>query len=319
MQLKKKVVSLIFLSIILATVIALNLSQVKTQAPPYDLVISGLVDHPINFTYSELQQFPMVSEYAAIQCVGGGRPQSYNWTGVPLFFLLSMTGVSANATKVAFYARDGFSTDLTIEKSLHPTTLIALQADGIMLSDSNGYPYRLVAPCKYGYKWAKWVTKIEVVDYDFKGTYEGAGYPDEADIPGYTLPSSTPPFENFNVVLGSANYNVTVFSNSTIDNFDFDMFHKQISLNLNKAADATGYCYVIIPKGLLRCGTQEQWQIWINDKLIEDRRIMQNVDFTYIYFDYNLSGQVRIKVAYPSMKIVGGLGNSQPPTFFASD
>jgi hypothetical protein len=318
MQLGKKVIFLIFLSIILATVIELNFPQVKTQLTPYDLVVNGLVDRPINFTYSELQKFPMVSEVTPIECVSGWT-QLYNWTGIPLFFLLSMTGVNANATKVVFYARDNFSTSLTIEKSLHPATLIALQANGTLLSDSNGYPYRLVAPCKYGYKWAKWVTRIEVVNYDYKGTYESLGYSDKADISGCTLPSTTPPFETFHVVLGSKNYSITLFSNSTIDYFEFDGLQKQISLNLSGAAKTTGYCYVTIPKEILFCDTQEQWQIRANDKLIEDRIVMENTNYAYIYFDYNHSVQVRIKGIYSCMQKVGDFGSGPPLTFFKSD
>jgi hypothetical protein len=317
MQFRKKVIFLIFLSIILATIIGLNFPQVTTQSAPYDLVITGLVDRPTNFTYSQLQKFPMVSEVAFIQCIGGWTSQFYNWTGVPLFFLLGMTGMNANATKVVFYAEDGFSTSLTVEKSLHPTTLIALQANGTILSESNGYPYRLVAPCKYGYKWAKWVTKIEVVDYDYKGTYESWGYSDEADIPDCTLPLTIPPLETFNVVLGSENYDVTVLSNSTIGFFNFDWAQKQIFLNLNEVAATAGYCYVTIPKGLLWCDTQEQWQVWANDKLIEDRIVMENANYTYIYFDYAHSGQIRIEGTHSRMDKVGGLGSFPPPTFFA--
>jgi len=289
MKFKKQLTFLVVLSIISATVLVAD-KQVETESIPYDLVISGLVDHPVNFTYSELQRLPMVSEVALMKCIAGWT-QLYNWTGIPLFFLLSMTGVKAGAKEVVFYASDGFSSSLTIERVLHPTTLIALQANGSVLSYADGYPYRLVVPCKYGYKWVKGITEIEVVDYDYKGTWESMDYSDEADIPGCTLPSTTPPFEVFHINLGSTTHGVITLSNSTIDLFDFDTLRKRISFNVAGPPSTTGYCYVTIPKELLWCDNPEQWQVWVNNTLIDDREVIENSNYTYIYFTYGHSIQ----------------------------
>lgn len=54
----------------------------------------------------------------------------------------------------------------------------------------------------------KWITEIEVVDYDYKGTYERLGESDEADVPDCVLPSTKPPFEVFHTFLGPTNYSV---------------------------------------------------------------------------------------------------------------
>jgi len=202
MKFRKQLTFLFVLSIISANSFVAG-KQVETESSPYDLRISGLVYRPLNLTYSELQSFPKVSEIAIMKCVAGWA-QLYNWTGIPLFFLLGVTGVKMGATEVVFYASDGFSSSLTIERALHPTTLLALEAKGTVLSHSNGYPYRLVVPCKYGYKWVKSITEIEVVDYDYKGTYESMGYSDEAEIPDCTFPSITPPFETFHIVPGNS-------------------------------------------------------------------------------------------------------------------
>jgi len=288
MKFKKQLTFLIILSIISITVFIVD-KQAKTESSPYDLVISGLVDQPLNFTYSELQSFPMVSEVALMKCIGGWS-ELYNWTGIPLFFLLSTTGVKVGAREVVFYASDGFSSSLTIERALHPTTILALQANGTVLSDINGYPYRLVVPCKYGYKWVRWITQIEVVDYDYKGTYESFGLSDEADIPNCTLPSSTtPPFETFDINLGSITHSIIILSNSTVNSFDFDTLQKQICFNVTGPPNTTGYCYITIPKELLRCDNPEQWQILVNNTLIEDIKVViiyTNTD-TYIYFTYS--------------------------------
>jgi len=293
MKPKKQCAFLIILSIILSTIlvnISIGGKQAETESSPYDLMISGLVDHPINFTYSELQRLPMVSETAIMQCVEGWT-QLCNWTGIPLLFLLTITGVKMGATEVVFYASDGFSSSLTVERALHPTTILALQANRTVLSDDNGYPYRLVVPCKYGYKWVKWITEIEVVDYDYKGTYESTGYSDEADIPDCTLPSTTPPFETFHIVLESTNYSVITLSNSTINSVNFDKSQKQISFNATAENSTTGYCYVTTPKELLWCNNTEQWQVWVNNTLIEDEKVVETANHTYIHFIYKHSNQ----------------------------
>jgi hypothetical protein len=301
MKLKKKSALLIVLSFVLVTVFVVD-KQVEAEYPPYDLVISGLVDYPMNFTYSELESFPIVSEFAIMQCVGGmgGWMELYNWTGIPLFFLLNVTGVKSWATEVVFYAVDGFSSSLTVERALHPTTLLALQANGTVLSHFNGYPYRLVVPCKYGYKWVRWITEIEVVDYDYKGTYESMGYSDEADIPDCTFQPTNPPFETFDIVLGSRTHSITALSNSTINSFDFTL-RERICFNVTGPPNTKGYCYLTIPKELLRCDSQEEWQIWVNNTIIDDRKVMEVTNYTYIYFTHNYTTQeAQIIVTIPS-------------------
>lgn len=282
------------MDIALVNVFALS-KQVEAESTPHDLKISGLVDRPVNFSYNELQSFPMVSEVAVMKCVAGWT-QLYNWTGIPIFLLLSMTGVKAGAIDVVFYASDGFSSSLTIERALHPTTLLALQANGTILSHFNGYPYRLVVPCKYGYKWVRWITEIKVVDYDHKGTFESMGYSDEADILGCTFPTTTPPFKTFHIVLRNITHSIITLSNSTISSFDFDTLQEQIRFNVNGPTSTAGYCYITIPKELLSCKSSEQWQVWVNNTLIDDRKVMEVTKYTYIYFTYDHSVQkVQIK------------------------
>jgi len=276
----------VLLSLLLSTAFVIG-KQSESESNPYHLVIKGLVENPLNFTYDELQRFPRVSEVALVECVGGWT-RLYNWTGIPLFFLLSVTGVKSGATEVVFYASDGFSSSLPIERALHPTTILALQANGTAIPTFEGGLYRLVVPCKYGYKWVRWITEIEIVNYDYKGYYESMGYSDEADIPGCTLPLTTPPFETFQIAVGNPT-RITILSNSTIDSFSFDISERQIRFNVTGESDTKGYSYVTIPKTLLWCDNPEQWQVWANMTLIEDRRILEDTNSTFLYFDYNHS------------------------------
>jgi len=135
-----------------------------------------------------------------------------------------------------------------------------------------------------------------VVDYDYKGTWERLGFSDEARIPHCTLPSTTPSFETFHIVLGNTRHSVITLSNSTMSSFDFDILQKQIYFNVNGPTSTTGYCYITIPKKLVWCDSSDQWQVWVNNTLIDDRKVIEDTNYTYIYFTYDHSIQeVQIK------------------------
>lgn len=156
------------------------------------LSIMGFVERPINITYSEFNQLPMITEEATTTCVGYPPEDlgvnaydvyTYNWTGVQVSVLLEMVTTKPGAVDVVFHATDGYSSSLPLETALQSSTIIAVKANEAPLTRGTGYPFRLVVPCWWGYKWVKYVDRIEVVNYDHKGTWESRGYPDDAKIP----------------------------------------------------------------------------------------------------------------------------------------
>jgi len=151
--------------------------------PEWPLVVDGLVESPLNLTLGDLVAMPATTVYAQLYCVGlPTTPLAQgNWTGVRLGFLLEQAGASPEAVKVAFYATDGFTTDLPLTTAMRDDIIVAYERDGEALAEN----LRLVVPCKWGYKWIRDLTHIELVDYDFLGTYESVGYSDEANrLPG---------------------------------------------------------------------------------------------------------------------------------------
>ena len=160
--------------------------QLPEKFQNWILVIDGLVNRPMNLSVSNLLSMPSTSVNAPLYCVGGGTGylvENGTWQGVRLKLILEKAGIRPNAIKVAFYAPDGFSTDLTIQDAQRNDVIIAYKKDGEFLKDRNGSPdFRLVVPGKWGYKWIRGLNHIEFVDYDFKGFYEGRGYSDEGNI-----------------------------------------------------------------------------------------------------------------------------------------
>lgn len=151
-----------------------------SQHTEAQLAITGLVEQPLNLSLAELVALPQTTVYAVLICVGS--PNSVvaegNWTGVSLWLLLETAGVYPEAEKVAFFATDGFTTDLTIEEARREDIILAYEKDGVPLEET----LRLVVPGKWGYKWIAMVEVIELVDYDFLGFWESQGYDDYAEI-----------------------------------------------------------------------------------------------------------------------------------------
>jgi len=148
----------------------------------WQLEVSGLVDRPLTLNLSEIATMPPTTVQAAIYCVDFPNQivTAGNWTGVGLKFLLEEAGVSSSATKVAFFASDGYSTDLSLQTATQPDIIVAYEKDGAPLSEI----LRLVVPGRWGYKWISQLTRIELVDFDFQGKWESQGYSDDGTGPG---------------------------------------------------------------------------------------------------------------------------------------
>jgi DMSO/TMAO reductase YedYZ molybdopterin-dependent catalytic subunit len=57
--------------------------------------------------------------------------------------------------------------------------------NNITLLTERGYPFQLVAEDKWGYKWIKWVTEIELSDNNnYEGYWESRGYNNNGDLSG---------------------------------------------------------------------------------------------------------------------------------------
>ena len=143
----------------------------------WQLQILGLVDSPLNLTLSEIVAMPTTTVQTTLYCVDFPTRivEEGKWTGVQLGLLLEEAGVAPSAIKVAFFASDGYSTDLSLEAAMQPDVIVAYEKDGTSL----GGTVRIVAPGRWGYKWISQLSRIEIVNYDFKGKWESLGYSDD--------------------------------------------------------------------------------------------------------------------------------------------
>lgn len=152
----------------------------------YTLVIDGLVDNPLSLSYADLQAYEQESWLMDLDCVEGWSFTA-KWTGPKLSDILSEAGVQPEAVIAIFRTADvaeGY-TSLELDYIIDNGIILALKLNDVTLPADRGFPFQVVAKSKYGYKWAKWVTEIELSsDADFRGYWEGVGYSNDAEVGG---------------------------------------------------------------------------------------------------------------------------------------
>ena len=230
-------------------------SVVSAQQTSDTIRIDGLVNRNLTLSRAELLSFPMVSEVARLRCVMNIPDVTYNWTGIPLFHLLTLAQIKPEAYKIVTRGSGGFESDLLVEEALQPTTILALGANGTDLPVISGLQgsFRLVVPCKWGYKWVGDVKEIEVVNTDYKGTYESSGWSDAGDMPDCgPLPTTTPSLETFHLPYGNRTFEVKIFTNVSINAFTFDYFRKELEANVTVPLGTTSFADFVLLQDFLK-------------------------------------------------------------------
>lgn len=147
----------------------------------YHLKVTGLVDREISWSYAELLSLPAYSEVTYMPCVEGWGFNA-KWTGFRVTDLLNRSGLKPGARYAVFYTADNYSTGLPLDYLRDNNILMAYGINDVTLPPDRGFPFQLVAKDKYGYKWAKWITDIEVTDKEIRGYWESRGYSDSAKV-----------------------------------------------------------------------------------------------------------------------------------------
>ncbi len=154
----------------------------KIDITTYHLEITGLVDEPLNYSYKELLQRPKYSKVVKLDCVEGWSSEVL-WEGILINDLIEDSKPRPEANTVIFYAYDGYSTSFPIEYITQNELLLAYKMNNITLPEERGFPFQLVAESKWGYKWIKWITKIELSNNtEYKGYWEQRGYSNNGDL-----------------------------------------------------------------------------------------------------------------------------------------
>ena len=148
----------------------------------YTLTIDGLANQPQSYTYDDVTKMPSDERLLRLYCVEGWNANIL-WKGVTMQALLASADPKAEVNTVIFHAVDGYTTSLPLQEILDQNLILAYDANGIALPPEMGFPFILVAEEKWGYKWARWVNRIELSsDASYQGYWESNGYSNDADL-----------------------------------------------------------------------------------------------------------------------------------------
>ncbi len=143
------------------------------QFASWRLKIDGLVNRPMAFSLADLKLMTARTQITRHDCVEGWSAIG-KWTGVPLWVVLGSVGLKPTARYVVFHCADELEKTLDgsgryyesidLVDAHHPQTILAYQMNGQDLSIGHGAPLRLRVERQLGYKHAKYIMRIEIVD-----------------------------------------------------------------------------------------------------------------------------------------------------------
>jgi len=146
---------------------------------PWNISIEGEVESPINLSMEEISEMFLSEERVhRLRCVEGWS-MVIPWMGFSLSELLSKVTPTSKAKFVEFesvYDPDQmrgqrypvlkwpYREGLRIDEAMHPLTTVVTGLYGKRLPNQNGAPLRIFVPWKYGFKSAKAIVKIKLVE-----------------------------------------------------------------------------------------------------------------------------------------------------------
>jgi DMSO/TMAO reductase YedYZ molybdopterin-dependent catalytic subunit len=159
----------------------------RIDADSFVLRVEGLVEKLYTINMEELVKMKDKSEFVTLECignrVGGDAIGTALWEGVTLKKIIERASPRKGVVKTVFYGEDGYSDSIPYALSLSDDVFLAIRMNGEPLPREHGYPLRAIVPGIYGMKQVKWLSKVELVDFNYKGYWEKKGWSDEAVIP----------------------------------------------------------------------------------------------------------------------------------------
>jgi DMSO/TMAO reductase YedYZ molybdopterin-dependent catalytic subunit len=138
-----------------------NYEVVNIDPVRYRLKISGLVDHPLEFSLADLCSMPKITSKVVCTCRGYFEDVT-TYTGVPLSHIFELAGIQNGATAVYLTGAEGFPGWISLEDALLADNFLAYQWLDQPLPITHGFPLRAVIPQKNGYAWTKFLAEIKV-------------------------------------------------------------------------------------------------------------------------------------------------------------
>jgi len=148
----------------------------------WTIEVVGCCKNPRTFSWPELSTMSKDIADARLTSVTRFSVRG-KWGGIALSRILDMVKADIAARYVRFWSvKNIYDTSIPMETALREKTLLAYEFDGEPLEEDYGGPIRAFCPYLWGYKSAKSVIKIELMDHYVSGFWEKRGYTDDAMI-----------------------------------------------------------------------------------------------------------------------------------------
>ena len=154
----------------------------KVNINNYTLQVTGRVQNPQNYTYKEIISHKNYQKVVTLNCVEGWSV-TILWRGILVSELINKSKPTPDGKTVIFYASDGYSTSFPLDYLNNNHILMAYKMNNVTIPPERGFPFQLVAESKWGYKWVKWITKIEISNNtNYTGYWESRGYSNTGNL-----------------------------------------------------------------------------------------------------------------------------------------
>ncbi len=148
------------------------------ETRPWTVSVEGMVKRPMTFGIEDMLKWPLEERVYRLRCVEGWS-MVIPWIGFPLNEILKRVEPTGSAKFVEFTTLHDpkrmpgqrsavldwpYVEGLRLDEAQHPLTLMVVGLYGEVLPNQNGAPLRLAVPWKYGFKSAKSIVKIRLVE-----------------------------------------------------------------------------------------------------------------------------------------------------------
>jgi DMSO/TMAO reductase YedYZ molybdopterin-dependent catalytic subunit len=152
----------------------------KNGFADWRLELGGLVERPLRLSLAELRALPSRTQITRHDCVEGWSCIG-KWKGARLSALLDRAGPRPEARYAVFFCADPMDAggtryyeSIDLAGAYHPQTILAYEMNDQILPVPYGAPLRLRYERQLGYKMAKYIMRIELVE-SYAGIGQGRG------------------------------------------------------------------------------------------------------------------------------------------------
>lgn len=148
----------------------------------WKIEVSGLCQSPQTYSWQQLLDFPKTIADARLTSVTRWSVQG-KWGGIRLDDILKSVQADSSVKYIRFWSvGKKYDTSIPIRIAKMERTLLAYEFNNEYLDEDYGGPVRVFCPYLWGYKSAKSVVKIELLDHYIPGFWEKRGYSDSGKI-----------------------------------------------------------------------------------------------------------------------------------------